>query len=423
MSERSRRRILDLLRQHGPTSQAEVARRTELSPATVSLLVRELEGRGAVVVGGQVRPARGRPSAVVALAPGAANAAAVVLGHHVMRVAVGDLELELAPVGRPGLPRTVSTPNGLPTMPAPLINADPAATLDQAADAVQGVLRAAGVDPSRVVGVGLGLPAPIDRRGRTVASSRLFPAWAGRRPADELERRLGLPVELHNDADLGAVGETLKGAAAGRSDVLYIKAATGIGAGLVLGGRLFRGTRGVAGEIGHVVVDEMAEDASSTVRKLRVCQCGNVGCLERFAGAEAISAAVRAETGEDLNLDTIVARAREGSGPHRRALAEAGRSIGLVLANVWNLLDPECAVLGGRLSEAGDLVLEPMRDAVRRRLVQDLAAPEVLAGALGRKAEVQGAMAQVFRSQDPRIAARFHRALDEYRPGLEVAQA
>ena len=141
------------------------------------------------------------------------------------------------------------------------------------------VLDEAGVDRERVIGVGMGLPAPIDRGTGSVQASSILPGWVGVDAAAEAASRLGLPVEVENDANLGALAELVWGAAKGRSEVAYIKVSSGIGAGLVSGGRLQHGVGGTAGEIGHTLVAEGGP----------VCRCGNRGCLETLASSRAIA--------------------------------------------------------------------------------------------------------------------------------------
>ena len=141
----------------------------------------------------------------------------------------------------------------------------------------------AGVDRERVVGVGMGLPGPISDEQQTVGSTRRScPAGSASTPPIEMERRLGLPVSVENDANLGALAEYVWGAGRGAPDVAYIKASSGIGAGLVIGGRLHRGVGGTAGEIGHT---PYREDGA-------VCRCGNRGCLETVARADVITSSV-----------------------------------------------------------------------------------------------------------------------------------
>src|SRR5262249_4386305 len=135
-----------------------------------------------------------------------------------------------------------------------------------------------------------GLPGPIDRRTGTVGSAVILPGWAGIHAEEELGRRLGLYVQVDNDANLGALAEVSFGAGRGLSDIVYVRLGSGVGAGLVMGGRLHRGATGRAGEIGHVQVNP---DGA-------VCRCGNRGCLETIAADAAIRALLCPARGHDV---------------------------------------------------------------------------------------------------------------------------
>ncbi|MCW3063278.1 MAG: transcriptional regulator [Solirubrobacterales bacterium] len=164
--------------------------------------------------------------------------------------------------------------------------------------------------------------------------------------------------------------------------------ATGIGAGLIIRGRPYVGAGGTAGEIGHTVVDPGGP----------ICRCGNRGCLETLAGSAAVVAALRDTHGERITLAEAIARARDGSSGCRRALADAGHAIGASVATLCNLFNPRRIVVGGELGAAGDLLLEPLRESLRRGAISSAADDvEVVQGTLGERAEVLGAVALVLR--------------------------
>ena len=164
-----------------------------------------------------------------------------------------------------------------------------------------------------------------------------------------------MPVIADNDANLGALAELTWGAARGFSDVIYIKVASGVGAGLVVNGELYRGAAGTAGEIGHMTLDERGA----------VCRCGNRGCLETIVGGEALLRLLGPTHGPDLTLPEMVRRALDGDPASRRVVVDAGRSLGIAVASLCNLLAPAAVVIGGELATAGDLLLDPIREALR----------------------------------------------------------
>jgi predicted NBD/HSP70 family sugar kinase/biotin operon repressor len=375
LRELNRSRVIDALRRSGTASRAELARLTGLSRTTVATLVADLQARGLVVdADGPAGPGRGRPPALLRLDTAAGAAVGIDFDHPHVRVAVADLSSTVL------AERTAELD----------VDRAGAASLDAAAELVDAVLADAGVSRTDVVGIGMGLPGPIDLETGTVGES-ILPGWSGIRAGAELARRLGLPVELDNDANLGALGERSYGAARGLDDVVYVRIGSGIGAGLVLGGRLYRGAAGLAGEVGHVQV--RAEGA--------VCRCGNRGCLESVAGADAVLAILRDAHGPALNLRGLLDLVAGGDLGARRVVNDAGRAVGRVLADLVNALNPAAVVVGGDLSAAGEPLLGGIREAIDRFAQPGAArAVEVRPGVLGERAEVLGALALVVSDTD-----------------------
>jgi glucokinase-like ROK family protein len=372
LRQTNRRRVLEALRQ-GPASRADLARVTGLSRTTVSSLVSDLERQG--LLGErqddcQRRAGAGRPPILVALAARAGAAIGVDFGHRHLRVAVADLSSSVL------AERAVRLD----------VDHEATAGLAIAARLVDEVLAEAGLPRAGVLGVGMGLPGPVDEATGTIGSSVIMPSWAGLAPAAEFERLVGVPVVLDNDANLGALAEVTFGAGRGLRDVVYVKASAGIGAGLILGGRLHRGASGIAGEIGHVQV--RADGA--------VCRCGSRGCLETIASTPRLVEQLQPALTEPLTVASMLERAVRGDAAASRVIADAGRTIGRVLADLCNHLNPAAIIVGGELSTAGDLVLDRIREAVHRHAQPGAAAGvRILAGALGERAQVLGALALV----------------------------
>src|SRR4029079_19455583 len=186
--------------------------------------------------------------------------------------------------------------------------------MQTAVAAIHDTLDRAGACMDEVVGVGLGLPGPISRASGTLGSSTILPAWVGLPVAAAMAERLGVPVFADNDAHLGALAEVTFGAGRGFSEVAYLKVSSGIGAGLYMDGRIYRGGNGTAGEIGHVILDEDG----------LVCRCGNRGCLETLAGEQRIVDALRRSHGPDLDLRKVLDLAKQGDLGCARMIADAG---------------------------------------------------------------------------------------------------
>jgi predicted NBD/HSP70 family sugar kinase len=265
--------------------------------------------------------------------------------------------------------------------------------LDTAARMVGEVLTEAGVERKSVVGAGIGIPGPVDRARGTVGSASILPGWTGLRIESEMQERLGIPVEIENDANLGALAELTWGAGRECSNFAYIKAATGIGAGLVLDGRLLHGVSGTAGEIGHTTLDESGA----------LCYCGNRGCLETVASGPAIIQLVGRLDGEIPTLARIVELAVAGDLRCRRAVSDAGREIGVAVAGLCNLINPERVIIGGLLSRTGEVLLEPMRESIRRHAVQAAAESlDVRPAVFVERAELLGALALALQASTER---------------------
>ncbi len=392
LRDRNRSLVVDVLRQSGGVSQADLSRLTGLSRTTVSTLIGELRTSGFVAeleapdltrAGGTHG---GRPPVLLALDPSAGWAIGIDFGHSHVRVAVADLAHRILSEQEEAL----------------AVDGNPVGSLDAAADLVRQKLRASGIPKSSVIGVGMGVPGPVDHRTGRVGSTSILPGWLGVMAGQEMERRLGLPVVVDNDANLGALAESSWGAARGCENVVYIKVSSGIGAGLVLGGRLHRGANGSAGEIGHDIVDEAGP----------YCRCGNRGCLEAVAGGSAIIEVLSRSRRAPLTLGQVLDLAADGDLACRRVLAEVGRQLGVSVATLCNLVNPDRVVLGGQLARAGDLVLEPMRESVRRYGVDSARdAVEIVASVLGERAGVLGALALVLREETPVFGDRLRASM------------
>ncbi|SCG00546.1 Sugar kinase of the NBD/HSP70 family, may contain an N-terminal HTH domain, partial [Streptomyces sp. MnatMP-M27] len=305
-------RVVRAVRMAGSLTQAEIARSTGLSAATVSNIVRELKDGGTV----EVTPtsAGGRRARSVSLSGDAGIVVGVDFGHTHLRVAIGNLAHQV-----------------LAEEAEPLdVDASAAQGLDRAEHLVSRLITASGLSQDKVVGVGLGVPAPIDVETGTLGSTAILPGWAGTNPRDDLAQRLGVPVHVDNDANLGALGELVWGSGRGVADLAYIKVADGVGAGLVISGKIYRGPGGTAGEIGHITLDESGP----------VCRCGNRGCLETFTAARYVLPLLHSSHGADLTVERMVQLAREGDPGCRRVIADVGRHIGSGVANLCNLINP-----------------------------------------------------------------------------------
>jgi predicted NBD/HSP70 family sugar kinase len=369
----NRERLLMLLRSQGAMTQAQLARASGLSPATVSSIARELRDEGWLEDVGT-----GGKRTALSLSRTAGVAVGIDFDHSHVRVAIADLAHTILAEASEPLDVDHEAEEGI----------------GLAGKMVRELLHDVGVSQRRVTGVGMGLPGPLRRDTGEIGDSAILPGWIGAKPEAMMSEELGLSVRVENDANLGALSEIVWGGGRGCSELLYVKVASGVGAGLVLNGRLYGGHAGTAGEIGHVTVDESGP----------VCRCGNRGCLEVYAGADAVLDPLRRRHGRHITLRRVIALAQEGDLGCRRVIADAGRSLGLAIAGTCNLLAPERVIVGGELAAAGAILLDPLRTVVQRSAIASLRGTPVLAGVLGERAEVLGAVALVLRESRRYVA-------------------
>lgn len=348
LRDANRRRVLDAVRERGAPTQAEIAGMTGLAPATVSNIVRDLGAAGLLEAGDEVRA--GRRVRAVRLVRGAGVVAGIDFGHRHVRVALADVADpgaggDAAPPActevRADLPEDHGVVDGLATA---------ARLLDE-------VLERAGARRTALRGAVVGLPAPLDQGSGAVGASGVLPGWVGVRVAGRVSEHLGVPSWVDNDATLGTLAEQRWGALRGVDDGLFLKLSDGVGAGMVLGGQLYRGPDGTAGEIGHVTVDPGDRFAA-------VCRCGQRGCLETLVSTRTVTAMLEPLLGTPLTVAEVVARAREGHAPARRVLADTGHHVGAALAGLCTVLTPRRIVVGGELAQAGELLLTPLHAAL-----------------------------------------------------------
>jgi len=401
LRERNRLLVVDALRRHGLVSRSDLARLTGLSRTTVGSLVAELQQQRLVVeqeVDGERQAGRGRPPVLLRLDATAGVAVGIYFDHDEVRVALADLSSTVLGEDRHE------------------IDVDHSAThsIDLAVQMVRRIQREVGVDRSQIVGAGVALPGPVDRRTGKIGSAVIVPDWAGLRAQRLLAQRLELHVEVDNDANLGALAEASFGAARGLKNVVYVMLGAGIGAGLVLDGRVHRGAAGLAGELGHV---QVRPDGA-------VCRCGNRGCLETVAGERALAALLRPHLGRDVTARDLLELVAAGDLGATRVVNDAGLAIGRVLADLCNALNPEAIIVGGELSAAGEPLLNGIRESVDRYALPAAAQSiRVLRAELGERAEVVGALALVIANTDglssralPAFAGAAHRR-EEVRAG------
>ncbi|MFF3503423.1 ROK family protein [Streptomyces sp. NPDC003247] len=350
-SRRLTSELLDLIRAGQAGTRAELAEATGLSRTNIAERVGTLMGAGLVVEVGTRQSSGGRAPSHLALDADAGRVVAMDLGNRELRVAVTDMDARV-------LARTTVAGG---------VARDPDSTLDRAAEAAASLLSGP-LDEAPLVGAGVGFPGPVHVAGGRPVSPPGLLQWDGFPLAEGLRKRLGTEVWVDNEANLTTLGELRRGKAQGAQDVVLVKLGSGIGAGVVSGGRLHRGHVGGAGDIAHLPV------ATASPRR---CSCGRTSCLVTVVGGSGLahtahelartgrSAALRAAAaGRALTGADLTAAAKEGDGAAVAALREAAEQLGHVLVTVVNLLNPELVLLAGPVMAAEDFLLPSVRQVV-----------------------------------------------------------
>ncbi|HYL70546.1 MAG TPA: ROK family transcriptional regulator [Candidatus Dormibacteraeota bacterium] len=377
----NRRKALRLLRLKGALTQAEISRSTGLSHAAVSNIVRELVDSGLARATSASR--NGRRVSEVTLNPSSGIVGGIDFGNHHVRVAIADRTHTVLAEEQHTLPYGHAAASGV----------------REAADMVSQLTVKARRHMEDMQLLVVGLPGPIES-GRTV-SPAILPGWSGFDVKSAFAAALGVPTMVDNDANLGALAEGIWGVGQGLSDFAYIKVSTGIGAGLVLNGRLYRGVAGTAGEIGHTTIEEDG----------LLCRCGNRGCLETLAAAPALLDLLRRTYKDTITIEDVLRLGANGDTGCRRLIADAGRHIGVALANLCNLLSPQLIIVGGELALAGDVLIDPVRESMSRRAVSTPTPPtRVVTGVLSERAGVLGALALALQESDEQNGGAMLRA-------------
>lgn len=273
----------------------------------------------------------------------------------------------------------------------------PEAVINRLFSALEAILNQNNLKPSQLEAISIACAGAIDLERGLVTSSPHLPGWQDVPLKEIVQKKYGVDIFLLNDASAAALGEHRYGAGRGVNNLVLLTIGTGIGGGVIINGHLYQGVSGSAGEIGHMTIDLHGPS----------CVCGNIGCLELLASGTAMAEAARRRLaqGERSSLVEMVAgklekitakeldiAARNGDSLAEEVIREAGTYLGVGLANVVNIFNPEMVIIGGGVAKLGDLFLEPARQVVRERAFQLAArAVRIVRSQLGDEAGVLGA--------------------------------
>ncbi len=376
--------VMNVIRQRGFISRVDISECTGLGRSTVTGIINTLIKEGLVTEAGSAESPLGRKPVLLTMNARAYYAVGIKLGPKRLTVALVDLNGTVQHIEE----AILNSARGAE---------DRVAAIRQCLESIESQK---GISTDKILGAGVVMPGVVNPSSGTAVAS-YFLGWANVPIRDILERELEMPVYVDNDANAMALAETLHGAGHGADDVLALTVGVGIGAGVIIGGRIHRGARFSAGELGHTCVEPNGP----------MCVCGRRGCLEAVAADAAIVRRAREEVDagrsellkslarghvELITRELVVEAAHEGDLGAQAVLAESGRWLGLAIGNAVNLLSPARVVVGGEaVIQAGDLILGPMRETMAAIVFPSLPEVPVVRSMLGSNAWVQGAAALV----------------------------
>jgi len=333
--------LFQLLRDGSPRTRAELAATTGLARSTIALRVDELMGLGLISPVGEAQSTGGRPSSRFALNPSAKFVLAADIGATHATIAITNL-------GGVIVDESVG----------PIDIADgPPVVLNWMIETALALLARHELSIDDVIGVGIGLPGPVEHSTGRPINPPIMPGWDQFDVPGFVRERLEVPVLVDNDVNIMALGEQAFGTPQ-TDNLLFVKVATGIGAGVISAGRLMRGAQGIAGDIGHV---QIARGAGVP------CHCGNLGCLEALASGPAIAAALSAAGLAAAGASDVVELVKHGNIQAIQAVRQAGRDLGEVLTACVSLMNPSVIAVGGSMAAVGDHLIAGVREIIYTR--------------------------------------------------------
>lgn len=327
--------ILNKIRTQGPISRAQIARETNLTRPTVSSNVKELIDQNIVEESDIGQSQGGRKPTMLIINDGAFCILGVDAGPDSVKCVVTDLSGKVSERSEARLPLPVDSEKFLDVLKSCIQEC---------------LLKTAGKD---VIGIGVAMHGVVDIETGVL----LFAPNLGLTDIpvkEELENTFGLEVKVENDARAMALGEFWFGEHGELESMLAVNIGRGVGAGLIIGGKLYHGSSDIAGEIGHMTIDLHGQ----------VCECGNRGCLQTFAAGPAISRKIFEKTAESLTSEQVFERALDGDASCHEVLTEAGRAMGVGLTNLIHIVNPEKIILGGGVSKAHQFLLPAIRETI-----------------------------------------------------------
>jgi len=363
--------VLNTIYKKRPISRAEIAKVTGLNKSTVSALVDELLTEELVLEMGTGESQGGRKPVNLSINKEVGNIIGIDLGVNYILSIMTNFAGEIIWEKRIDLQHTHNSPGQRIADLQNLIQE----TIENAFQTVRGI-----------IGIGIGVPGIVNyEQGLILSAPNL--GWENIELRSIIEQKFGVPVFIDNEANAGAIGEKWFGAGKRADEFLYISAGTGIGAGIIINNELYRGSRGLAGEIGHMTV---SLDGIP-------CSCGNTGCLEEYSSEKALFRYMKEHICvEELTIFNIIDNAIAGDDASRRAFEYVGKYLGIGVANLINAFNPQLVIIGNSLPLAGDILMDELRkEAEKRCFASKYFSVKILPSQLNMHACAMGAAALV----------------------------
>ncbi len=353
--------VLEAVLRGAPLSRAQISERTGLNKATVSSLVQDLIDGSLVRETGPGESSGGRKPVMLEFVAEAGYAIGIDLGVNYIRAALMDLQGGI--VGE-------ST--------SPLRRTDPDYVFGELCRAIDRLAATAPDSPYGIVGIGVGVPGLVDEAGSVLFAPNL--KWRDVPLERQLSDRYGLPVTIDNEANAGALGEQKYGAGRHISNLVYVSVGIGIGTGLILHKTLYKGASGFSGEMGHLSVEAHGKP----------CSCGNRGCWEMYASEQSLLAQAASLGYEDL--EQLLAAAGRGEEAVLDLFRSTGEYLGIGIANIVNVFNPDAVIIGNRMSQAREWLEGELRQTVVQRAIGfHLRKVQLLFAELGERSAMMGA--------------------------------
>lgn len=369
MKEINKSIVTDIIRSQHPVSRARISEITGLNKATVSSLIDELIHEGLVIELGTGPSAVGRRPRMLGFNGRAGYAVGVAIDLHEVRFLLIDL------LGKLEKSLVIASPVGM----------EVEQTVYQVVDVVQQIVQSAPSSPLGVIGVGIAVPGLVDfKKGVVWNAPNLH--WMNIPLRKMLEAHLDLPVFIDNESNMGAIAEQWLGKGQNYSNFVYLSVTTGLGSGIVVNRQLMRGSGGIAGEVGHmvVVVDGL------------LCSCGNRGCLEMYASEKSLIEIFQQKSGKEIStVEEIFQRAENGDVLAKAAISSVGRYLATGMNNLIHTCNPESVIVGGRITRFQSLLWEAMQPVLSKSMVDSFFHTKLEWSTLGQNAISLGAASLV----------------------------